>query len=270
MKTSNASTSLPPISSSIHLTSPNVDKMSMVRWRQAKIHQERRDRNDTITILASELNLSQTILSKLDALKSNLSQFVGIKKEIDLAEKKFIQEMIALRSAERDSRWGPIEPIEILFGRPEVAKLLGDVKPSESNGVEKIDKIIEKVKARIPVAAKEADRLKEEASSKLTSENMYKEGFSKTVSYFCVIRFSFNCYRLFPKRLLPLRNLHQLPRLRPQRRLKRSTSLRKHPLNQIPRLVVKTKSSKTPWYCDSRLFEDSQLRFRTSRLTLTL
>ncbi len=156
----------------------------MVRWKQAKIYQDRRDRKDTITILEAEAKMTQSFLDKIASDKSAES-WENLGKEVELEEKKHLQFIISVRTPDRDPRWGPIEPIHILIDKPKFGEQLQRVKASEDSFKEKCQAIVKDMKARIEKVTKEIDRLQEEASRKLTSENMYKEGFSKTVAYSC-------------------------------------------------------------------------------------
>lgn len=50
--------------------SPNVDKPSMIRWKQAKLHQERRDTKDLIKILDIEMALLIKLLHKTQEINT--------------------------------------------------------------------------------------------------------------------------------------------------------------------------------------------------------
>lgn len=184
---------------------PNVDKSSMIRWKQAEIYRIRRERLDKKEILQIETEnfekalhlVSATIKKSIDTqpiettikiLETLLIQFKSI-------DEKLNQDSFNIRSREWDTRWGPIIPIEFCEKQLRLEKILSNIlnplnekinenvkdneilKDSIKNSLLEIETFWKNRKLDIE---KELEKDNEEANKKLTSENMYKEGFNSS------------------------------------------------------------------------------------------
>ncbi|TPX36929.1 hypothetical protein SmJEL517_g00910 [Synchytrium microbalum] len=169
---------------------PNVDKASEIRLRQAEIHRQRRERRIKIDALKGEstliaytasqllnLNTSQppeSLVTELTALRTTL-----IDKANELSSNTWKE-----ANTERDYRWGPYEPDAMVqdmhpFG-PDLDLLI--LVASKSGDVASlIKKLLDNQAERNVVIKEEVVRLEKEEGAKMTSENMYKEGFNKTI-----------------------------------------------------------------------------------------
>jgi len=164
---------------------PNVDKASMVRWKQAEIYRVRRERNDKIDLINKEILLNESCLADLSTISSDhIDQLEQMKVRFDKLSGKFVEDMLHYRFRERDSRWREPEPIAFCEKRVPTGKYVqqvidntvnGDIAASFQTAIEKLTMDIEKRKNE---CLREIELENSEANKKLTSENMYKEVFN--------------------------------------------------------------------------------------------
>ncbi|KAI9207556.1 uncharacterized protein BJ171DRAFT_493013 [Polychytrium aggregatum] len=186
---------------------PNVDKGSMIRWKQADIHKQRRERKDKSVLLQMEMDLAQkafAMIKDLIPLQASAAEtqfnpadfFERLQKlsaEFERLEENFRQETFAIVAKDRDARWGPVEPIPFCQKRMPLNAMLRIVmdvmkaskENNEATGIELFVRGCDSLEQTISQRAADikTELLKDEieAGKKLTSENMYKEGFSRTV-----------------------------------------------------------------------------------------
>lgn len=153
---------------------PNVDKKSMIRWKQAKIHQERRERKDRI---ASYKLLIEAYQKYLLILKSG-DVWAEKCKDIDIALILSVRELI---NKERDARWEPPPAIGPLFDERITLETIvsnwGNL--DVSSRTQQIQNTIDSINFSHKLIDAEIDRLEKESSQKLTADQMIV-GFDKT------------------------------------------------------------------------------------------
>ncbi|KND03952.1 uncharacterized protein SPPG_01403 [Spizellomyces punctatus DAOM BR117] len=164
---------------------PNVDKASMVRWRQSEIHRQRHARKVKLECLSHETQINtqaqsalQTLLDSQDAL-SKCRHLVGVAKTWD---KELTEAYYKRLEMDWDARWGPVQPDVFVEGRVEFSELFGGVLEKLEGG--DVQSVVEGAVARIRERQKLVDdvvrREEEEAKKKVTVDDL-KEGFNKTV-----------------------------------------------------------------------------------------
>jgi cell division cycle protein 37 len=177
---------------------PNVDKKSMVRWKQAQVHKERRERQDQKDLL--KLELSQTKIF-IDFLPQQLERFKGLNnaqiliKLEELAKEvndKFTEPM-RKDSLQRMENWpGNWEPPvwgDVLRNHvPWNEELQNIGKALETKLLEKdlfsilsleFKKTVEKFTARSKIVEQEIKNVEKIISQKLTMDSLVT-GFDKT------------------------------------------------------------------------------------------
>ncbi|KAJ3087188.1 hsp90 co-chaperone Cdc37 [Quaeritorhiza haematococci] len=203
----------------------------MVRWRQAQIHLERRERSDKIQALLWEMDLNGKMKTALEDLSKSLSPIAEttdsaaaaaaslsaltinpganalLQRLEDLLKQfkdwsaQYGQDVHMLRSSNRDPRWADYQPQPFLEKRVAkeslVQKVIDEVKKVATGGTSQqeieeterkqkeaaltaIQKSISALQARQADVDKEIAKEEAEKNKKITSENMFKEGFNKT------------------------------------------------------------------------------------------
>ncbi|KAJ3290119.1 hsp90 co-chaperone Cdc37 [Borealophlyctis nickersoniae] len=182
--------------------SPNVDKASMVRWRQAEVHRQRRIRKDKLEALGKETNINAKAVAALETLSASPeASSIGTllthleKLRADFAEwtNTLKKEVWEAQFLDRHPRWAPPEPEEFVEKRVQlgdlvagiIAKLSGLSDDAQREHVVRV--LEEEVKAAVETIWKrqkevdlEVKKEHEEAEKKLTSDQLH-EGFNKTV-----------------------------------------------------------------------------------------
>ncbi|KAJ3181844.1 hsp90 co-chaperone Cdc37 [Gaertneriomyces sp. JEL0708] len=173
---------------------PNVDKASMVRWRQAQIHQQRKERKDKIAALKREStannraitafnNLVSIELSSLEEVKAQLSSFCS---ECATWDKQLQDEYFQAMMKDREDRWGPPEPDNFLWSRVTYEKMAKDILELLTVADFKqvfehaVDTTVTGLSDRQKAVDAEIQKEEAEAKAKLTTDDI-KEGFSKTI-----------------------------------------------------------------------------------------
>lgn len=170
---------------------PNVDKRSMIKWKQEAIHRERAERKAKIEYLSHFVPQQRNVLKKVQELSSLLKDNddkTGIQKVVEVLDKQ---------QAEADPNMKVPAPGE---GGPEqqemsVTQVFAAIKSQIAAGlaqtsVEEVKKTLlerfeqteKTVRDTVEKASKELEKLNQEAAKKMTSENMFKETANKTVS----------------------------------------------------------------------------------------
>jgi len=167
---------------------PNVDKRSFIRWKQASLHKERRERRDTIHALELETLLNEKMLAKLqvnthvdklgDTLGDNVGQLLEFAEKEQMATRKATMEHAF---ADRPEEWGPPMPSEIVSSALDYPVLLKQVKESSNakQGLEKLKLDIEKRQAVIASALAKEIGIRD---SKITSENIGNVVWDKSIT----------------------------------------------------------------------------------------
>ncbi|KAI8823751.1 Cdc37 N terminal kinase binding-domain-containing protein [Fimicolochytrium jonesii] len=184
---------------------PNVDKASMVRWRQADIHRKRRERKDKLQALAEESTTTRKAITALTQItrlppSTNPAALTPAITLLNADFQKWEQELresyLKAMMRERDARWGAPEPDAFVQGRVPYGTytegILAALNPTpEARGerdtadvkaaLEKsVDEAIRKLETRQRELDAEVQREEAEAKKKLTTDDL-KEGFNKTI-----------------------------------------------------------------------------------------
>lgn len=181
------------------VNSPNVDKASMVRWKQAQVHQKRRERQDKMAALGRELELSESVVKSLkellqgldsgdltkDALSTRLAE---LRDKTNDGTKDLEEGVFALVMADRDPRWEAPGPDPFFQARLDVTGLVIEIlervpKSDENSLKDSIKEVLAKIESREALVHEELAKEELAISSKITSETM-KTGFDRTVVAF--------------------------------------------------------------------------------------
>jgi cell division cycle protein 37 len=147
---------------------PNVDKKSMIKWKQAQIHMKRKDANDKIQALNLENELSKEIIELL-------GQEITAETKIKIVQlnKEFEQKVYELVMAGRNPQWDYPIPNEFLKKRIDLNQL------SEQVDSENCSSKIQELKSRISLVNQELENEELEKAKKITSDTM-KTGFNSS------------------------------------------------------------------------------------------
>ncbi|KAJ3145767.1 hsp90 co-chaperone Cdc37 [Geranomyces michiganensis] len=178
---------------------PNVDKASMVRWKQADIHKHRRERKDKLAALDREVAVNSRIISALKQIASEpakppavLAKLGVLHRDCHTWTEELREQYMSSIWKERDARWGPpeLEPF-VDEARPKYGDLVEAVMQTVAGESEDAPEIravlhgatesaVKAIETRQSNIAAEVKREQEEAAKKLTADDL-KEGFNKTV-----------------------------------------------------------------------------------------
>ncbi|KAG0163196.1 hsp90 co-chaperone Cdc37 [Apophysomyces sp. BC1034] len=159
---------------------PNVDKRSMIKWKQEAIHRERAERQEKIEFLKSAIPKQQAMLTKMKNLQAMLNQDDGIQ--------KFLKEIANQRQEAGNELNTPI-PGGLTLGQvldSAAQQVEGELKQSSPEKVkeglnERLQKTIGTMDKTVAETNKELEKLMKEAGKKMTSENMFKETANRTI-----------------------------------------------------------------------------------------
>ncbi|KAJ3350303.1 hypothetical protein HDU83_009774 [Entophlyctis luteolus] len=161
--------------------SPNVDKPSMIRWKQAEVHRVRRERADKIAALRMETEFNKVLSDALALL--NADNAAEMCADFAKRDQKIAHDVMVMAHRDRDARWQPPVADPFFIKRldipnmtskiMETAKADGDLKALAAELVEALAVRNKEVAAEI---------VKEEAitNSKISSETIH-EGFSRSM-----------------------------------------------------------------------------------------
>ncbi|RKP00472.1 hypothetical protein CXG81DRAFT_26827 [Caulochytrium protostelioides] len=193
---------------------PNVDKKSMIRWRQAEIYRQRRQRNDKMAILREEQALNtkattaiQTMLAiEADApadahddaaaaarLEQWTAQLTALEQTCKTLDADHEQAVWKRRHSDVDPRWQPPTREDYMDARPQLLPLAQtiihafqpraaakDVSGARAALVAARDAAVARLAERNVQAQQDIAACEAEANARLTSENMFHEGFNVT------------------------------------------------------------------------------------------
>ncbi|TPX62826.1 hypothetical protein PhCBS80983_g00218 [Powellomyces hirtus] len=184
---------------------PNVDKASMVRWRQADIHKKRRERKDKLAALARETEVNTRVITALKQITTPSEGESQIRPPVLLGKLGVLhrdchtwvedlkEQYMASLWKERDARWGEPDPDPFVEQRPPYGDLVeavmqtvagdataGSVEDAKKALEEPTSRAIHVIKERQRKLDEEVKRENEEANKKMTTDDL-KEGFNKTV-----------------------------------------------------------------------------------------
>ncbi|KAI8811459.1 hypothetical protein BJ742DRAFT_142828 [Cladochytrium replicatum] len=164
---------------------PQVDKASMIRWRQAQTHLVRRERKDKIAALKLEVDKVNTPL--LTILRANddslFASLNNIASNFTLVQKNIQREVDQFRSIDRSPYWEPPQPIPMVEERIDIEKLLAPLRSigTDSEKEQAVKSAIEIIEKRNEAIAQDVAKEEAESNKKITSENMFHETSNKTV-----------------------------------------------------------------------------------------
>jgi cell division cycle protein 37 len=173
---------------------PNVDKKSFIKWKQESIHQERAQRNHKIQQLEQRIQsnkrvmpmIEQAIESVKTAPEDKLEDFLDTLQEKVLEDNEKLQRKVAKSSSGTDKNvYNNAETPEDIF-LSFLSFVQADIhrdsmELTKFNLQAKMVEELGKVKTHDEQCRTELEKEKKIKNSKLTSENLYKPGFDKTV-----------------------------------------------------------------------------------------
>ncbi|KAF7728934.1 hsp90 co-chaperone Cdc37 [Apophysomyces ossiformis] len=160
---------------------PNVDKRSMIKWKQEAIHRERAERQAKIEYLKSALPKQQAMLTKMKNLQAVLMQS-------DDGVQNFLKEIASQRKEAGNELDTPI-PGGMTLGQvfdSAALQVEAELKQSSPEKVrerlnERLQNTVNSMEKTMTETQTELDKLVKEANKKLTSENMFKETHNRTI-----------------------------------------------------------------------------------------
>lgn len=168
---------------------PNVDKRSMIKWKQEALHRERAERKAKIDYLSTFVPQQQKTLKNLQEFTRLLNEgpddVAGIKKVLAALDEQQSKADPTMTIPGKDNKEG-INLVQV-FATMKAQITTGlaqstptDVKKTLLDRFEQTEKMVQKT---VNDASAELEKLQKEASRKLTSENMFTtEKSSKTVN----------------------------------------------------------------------------------------
>lgn len=167
---------------------PNVDKRSMIKWKQEAIHRERAERKAKIDYLTQFVPQQENVLKKVQELTSMLKNteddLAGIKKVVQVLDQ---QQTEADPNMKVPSAGGKEMDVAQVFSamKTQIAAGLASNSPAEVKKtlLERFNQTEATVQKTVTEASRELAKLNEESKKKMTSENMFtSEKSNKTVS----------------------------------------------------------------------------------------
>ena len=150
---------------------PNVDKKSMIRWKQSQIHAKRKDRQDKVSALKMENDLSVKIASQLKSI-DDLNELQILVRDWNKDFEKKVYEMVMI---DRNPAWDYPLPDPFLKQRIDLDKMMAEIVETRN-----VQDWILKLETRQKEVTIELEKEQVEISKKITSETM-KTGFDKSV-----------------------------------------------------------------------------------------
>lgn len=168
---------------------PNVDKRSMIKWKQESIHRERAERKAKIDYLSNFIPQQQNVLKKVQQLATMLS--TGTDKEgiqrvvqaLDQQQAEADPSMMVPAPNQQD----PMNVTQVFAAmKAQIATGLAQSSPTQVKEtlLERFKQTEQTVQKTLDGAKLELDKLNQEAAKKMTSENMFTETANKTVKLY--------------------------------------------------------------------------------------
>lgn len=165
---------------------PNVDKRSMIRWRQQKIRQDRAERKANIENLKQFIPMEESVLEQLRPLAAaSLDNDEEMVKVLD-SVKKLAQDKDKGRVAVDEAPKPGEAPLVLEKALNSLAervssKLDSDKAAARTELKQGIQKIIDSAQKLLDTSRERLEKLEKEESRKLTSENMFHETSNRTI-----------------------------------------------------------------------------------------
>jgi cell division cycle protein 37 len=171
---------------------PNVDKRSMIKWKQEAIHRERAERKAKIEYLEKFIPQQQNVLKKVRELSGMLNDpddLTGVQNVVKALDQQQAEAdpgmMVPAPNGGKDG--GAMNVAQVFTAmKAQIATGLATASPTEVKNtlLDRFKQTETTVQQHVDGALKELEKLNQEASKKMTSENMFKEVSNKTVSAF--------------------------------------------------------------------------------------
>ena len=167
---------------------PNVDKRSMIKWKQEAIHKERAERKAKIEYFTNFIPQQQNVLKKVRELSNLLRQgedAEGVQHVIQALDKQQVEADPNMMVPAPNKEAMNVTDVFAAM-KNQIAAGLAQTSPAEVKKtlLERFDQTASTVEKAIEGAQKELDKLNEESKKKMTSENMFTETANKTASQF--------------------------------------------------------------------------------------
>lgn len=167
---------------------PNVDKRSMIKWKQEAIHRERAERKAKMDYLNAFIPQQQKTLKTLQEftrlLNEGADDEAGIKKVVAALDEQKNKASPSMTIPSKDNKEG-INLVQVFETmKAQITTGLAQSTPSEVKKtlLDRFAQTENMVQKTVNEASAELEKLQKEANRKLTSENMFtSEKSSKTV-----------------------------------------------------------------------------------------
>ncbi|KAI8075332.1 Cdc37 N terminal kinase binding-domain-containing protein [Gongronella butleri] len=160
---------------------PNVDKRSMIRWKQQAIHQEREERKQKIQQLESIVPQQKRTIEQIEGLITTLEKqgvqavLASIREQQDKAREQGMANQQAKDGMSLDQVFGAmITQIETGLQKTDEATI-------KQSLMERLQQTLATTQKVYTDASNELERLNKEANKKLTSENLFTETHNRTI-----------------------------------------------------------------------------------------
>lgn len=164
---------------------PNVDKRSMIRWRQQKIRQDRAERKANIENLKQFIPMEESVLNELRPVVTSLNEADACKQALETLQ-KLAQDQdkgrVAVDEAPRPGE-APLTLEKALKSLVESVspKVETDAAAAQNELKQGIQKIIDSAQKLLDTSRERLEKLEREESRKLTSENIFHETSNRTI-----------------------------------------------------------------------------------------
>ncbi|CAG8458742.1 2374_t:CDS:2 [Paraglomus occultum] len=164
---------------------PNVDKASLIRWKQADIHRKREERKQKITALKAEIAQNDVLLDRIGAMISQVesngvSAFLKTVEDLRELNKKTAEQEVQQKTEGTEERMPSFdEMMAVLY---EKIKAEVENESEERVGEQLVSKLKEhkeKLAARTKEAKLELEKEEAEAHKKITMDDIHT-GFDNT------------------------------------------------------------------------------------------
>lgn len=167
---------------------PNVDKRSMIKWKQEAIHRERAERKAKIDYLTQFVPQQENVLKKVQELtsmlKDNEDDLTGIKKVVEVLDKQQTEADPNMKVPTAGDKEMDVSQVFSAM-KSQIAAGLSSNSPAEVKKtlLDRFSQTEATVQKTVTEASRELTKLNEETKKKMTSENMFtSEKSNKTVS----------------------------------------------------------------------------------------
>ncbi|GAA5795893.1 hypothetical protein HPULCUR_001257 [Helicostylum pulchrum] len=164
---------------------PNVDKRSMIKWKQEAIHRERAERKAKIEYINQFIPQQRNVLSKVQQLTGLLNDNpdeVAIRKVVEVLDQQLKEADPTMKVPTSNNE--AIDVIQVFETiKSQIVTGLEQTSPQQVKQtlLQRFQQTESTVQNAIDKAEQELEKLNKEAAKKMTSENMFKETANKTI-----------------------------------------------------------------------------------------